>query len=37
MTEGAIHRLQNNEKIRLEECKKYNQDITWGLEIIYNF
>ena len=37
ITEGAIHRLQNNEKIRLEECKKYNQDITWGLEIIYNF
>lgn len=37
MTEGTIHRLQNNEKIRLEECKKYNQDITWGLEIIYNF
>ena len=37
MTEGAIHRLQNNEKIRLEECKKYNQDITWGVEIIYNF
>lgn len=37
MTEGAIHRLQKNEKIRLEECKKYNQDITWGLEIIYNF
>ena len=37
MTEGAIHRLQNNEKIRLEECKKYNQDITWGLELIYNF
>lgn len=37
MTEGVIHRLQNNEKIRLEECKKYNQDITWGLEIIYHF
>lgn len=37
MTEGTIHRLQNNEKIRLEECKKYNQDITWGLEIIYIF
>ena len=37
MTEGVIHRLQNNEKIRLEECKKYNQDITWGIEIIYNF
>ena len=37
MTEGTIHRLQNNEKIRLEECKKHNQDITWGLEIIYNF
>ena len=37
ITEGVIHRLQNNEKIRLEECKKYNQDITWGLEIIYNF
>ena len=35
MTEGAIHRLQNNEKIRLEECKKYNQGITWGIEIIY--
>ena len=37
MTEGTIHRLQNNEKIRLEECKKYDQDITWGLELIYNF
>lgn len=35
MTEGTIHRLQNNEKIRLEECKKYNQNITWGIEIIY--
>ena len=35
MTEGTIHRLQNNEKIRLEECKKYNQGITWGIEIIY--
>lgn len=37
MTEGTIHRLQNNEKIRLEECKKHNQDITWGFEMIYNF
>ena len=36
MTEGVIHRLQLNEKIRLEESKRYNCEIKWGIENIYN-
>jgi hypothetical protein len=37
MTEGLIHRLQKNEKIRMEESRYYNTDIQWDIEVLYNF
>lgn len=37
MTEGLIHRLQKNEKIRMEESRYYNTDIQLDIEVLYNF
>lgn len=37
MTEGMVHRLQHNEKMRIEESKYYNCNIKWGIEKFYNF